>query len=83
MIFPPFPRFPTSRPLRETAEMGEPPSLAAGDDPMNSIEFDDWPFPILRPEAEWSEFDRDFVAFMRAAYARGLPPAASKEWRCD
>ena len=30
-----------------------------------------WPFPIARPEAEWNEFDRDFINFMRAADAKG------------
>jgi hypothetical protein len=33
-----------------------------------------WPFPVLKPEAEWDEFDRDFLDFMRAAYAEGLRP---------
>jgi hypothetical protein len=33
-----------------------------------------WPFAILKPEAEWSEFDRDYIALMRAAYAEGYCP---------
>jgi hypothetical protein len=33
-----------------------------------------WPFPITKPEAEWSEFDRDYVDFMRTAYAAGYRP---------
>ena len=33
-----------------------------------------WPFPILKPEAEWNEYDRDFLEFMRTAYAEGYQP---------
>jgi hypothetical protein len=33
-----------------------------------------WPFPIVKPEEEWSEFDRDYVEFMRTAYAEGYQP---------
>jgi hypothetical protein len=33
-----------------------------------------WPFPIAKPEEEWSEFDRDYVHFMRTAYAQGYRP---------
>src|SRR5437868_6440269 len=33
-----------------------------------------WPFPIAKPEAEWSEFDRDYVEFMRTAHAEGYRP---------
>jgi hypothetical protein len=33
-----------------------------------------WPFPIVKPEAEWNEFDRDYVAFMRTAYSEGYRP---------
>lgn len=33
-----------------------------------------WPFPILKPEAEWSEFDRDYVDLMQTAYAEGFHP---------
>lgn len=32
-----------------------------------------WPFPVP-PEAEWTEFDRDCIAFMRTAYAEGFRP---------
>ena len=37
-------------------------------------EFDAWPFPVLKPEAEWDEFDRDYLAFMQSAYAEGYRP---------
>lgn len=33
-----------------------------------------WPFPIVKPEAEWSRFDRDFIDFMRTAHAEGFRP---------
>ena len=33
-----------------------------------------WPFPTLKPEADWTEFDRDHVDFMRRAYAEGFRP---------
>jgi hypothetical protein len=33
-----------------------------------------WPFPILKPEAEWNQFDRDYVSFMQSAYAAGWQP---------
>jgi hypothetical protein len=33
-----------------------------------------WPFPITKPEAEWSEFDRDYIDFMRTAFAHGYRP---------
>jgi hypothetical protein len=33
-----------------------------------------WPFPIAKPEAEWTEFDRDYDEFMRAAYDEGYCP---------
>jgi hypothetical protein len=33
-----------------------------------------WPFPLTKPEAEWSEFDRDYVDLMRTAYAEGYRP---------
>jgi hypothetical protein len=33
-----------------------------------------WPFPIAKPEDEWSEFDRDYVDFMRTAYVEGYRP---------
>jgi hypothetical protein len=37
-------------------------------------EFDAWPFPVLKPEAKWDEFDRDYLAFVEAAYAEGYRP---------
>jgi|SRR6185437_1563832 len=36
--------------------------------------FEYWPFPVLKPEVEWDEFDRDFLDFMRSAYAEGYRP---------
>lgn len=33
-----------------------------------------WPFPIVKPEAEWDEFDRDFLEFMRIAYEECFKP---------
>ena len=33
-----------------------------------------WPIPIAKPEAEWTEFDRDFIDFMRTAYAESFGP---------
>jgi hypothetical protein len=33
-----------------------------------------WPWPLLKPQAEWSEYDRDYVGFMRVAYAEGFRP---------
>ena len=33
-----------------------------------------WPFPILKPEDEWTEFDRDYIDLMRIAYDEGYRP---------
>lgn len=33
-----------------------------------------WPWPMLKPEAEWNEYDRDRVDFMQAAYSAGFRP---------
>lgn len=33
-----------------------------------------WPFPNLKPESEWTDFDRDYVKFMQQAYAEGFRP---------
>jgi hypothetical protein len=33
-----------------------------------------WPVPIVKPEDEWSEFDRDYVSFMQTAYSEGYRP---------
>jgi hypothetical protein len=33
-----------------------------------------WPFPIAKPEAEWTEFDRDYIDLMRTAYDEGYWP---------
>ena len=32
------------------------------------------PFPTLKPEAEWTDFERDYINFMRRAYAEGFRP---------
>ncbi len=36
--------------------------------------FEAWPFPIRKPEADWDEFDREFIDLMRVAYAEGYRP---------
>jgi hypothetical protein len=36
--------------------------------------FVEWPFTVLKPEASWSEEDRDFIDFMRVAHAEGFRP---------
>lgn len=33
-----------------------------------------WPFPVIKAEAEWTEFDRDFIDFMTAASREGFGP---------
>ena len=33
-----------------------------------------WPFPVLKPETDWDQFDRDFLGFMRVAFAEGFRP---------
>lgn len=33
-----------------------------------------WPFPVLKHEHAWDEFDRDFLGLMRVAYAEGYHP---------
>lgn len=33
-----------------------------------------WPYPILKPEAEWTVFHHDYIDLMRAAYAEGYCP---------
>jgi hypothetical protein len=42
-------------------------------------EFVAWPFPVLKPEAEWDEFDRDYLAFMGTAYAEGYRPRQERQ----
>lgn len=32
-----------------------------------------WPFPV-KPEVDWTEFDRDLIAFMRTAFDDGFRP---------
>lgn len=39
-----------------------------------STRFAYWPFPVRKPEVERDEFDRDFLDFMRSAYAEGYHP---------
>lgn len=41
---------------------------------MDKLTFKEWPFPFLKPEAEWTQFDRDLIAFMRTACAEGYRP---------
>lgn len=33
-----------------------------------------WPYPILKPEGEWTEFDRDYIALLRTAHELGYDP---------
>ena len=33
-----------------------------------------WPFPVLKPEAEWTAFDRDYIDLMRVAFTEGYEP---------
>jgi hypothetical protein len=33
-----------------------------------------WPFPIMEPESEWDDFDRDYINFMRTSHAEGFRP---------
>jgi hypothetical protein len=33
-----------------------------------------WPYPILKPEAEWDDFDRHYIDFMRTAFVEGYHP---------
>lgn len=33
-----------------------------------------WPYPIVIPESDWTEFDHDYFDLMRTAYARGYCP---------
>jgi hypothetical protein len=44
--------------------------------PMENAAMDEriWPFPILKPEAEWTEFGRDCIDLMQIAYAEGHEP---------
>ncbi len=39
-----------------------------------------WPYPIAKPEAEWTDFDRDYIDFMSAAHSEGYGP---REGPCD
>ena len=41
-----------------------------------------WPFPITKPELEWDEFDRDYVDFLRTAYAEGHRPREEGPCTC-
>jgi hypothetical protein len=38
-----------------------------------------WPFPILKPEAAWNDFDRDLLDFMQTAYAEGYRPRHERQ----
>ena len=33
-----------------------------------------WPWPLLKPEADWNDFDRDLIEFMQIAYSEGFRP---------
>jgi hypothetical protein len=33
-----------------------------------------WPFPVGKPEAEWNDFDREYIGFMQTAFAEGYRP---------
>jgi hypothetical protein len=33
-----------------------------------------WPYPIVKPESEWTAFDRDYIELMRTAFAEGFRP---------
>jgi len=46
-------------------------------------EFVAWPFPVATSEAEWGEFARDFIGFMRAAHAEGFRPRHRWETTID
>ena len=39
-----------------------------------------WPITITKPEEEWNDFDRDYISFMRTAYAEGYRP---RKGECD
>jgi len=41
-----------------------------------------WPYPILKPEAEWTEFDRDYIDFMRTAYYECYRPREDSPCCC-
>jgi hypothetical protein len=41
-------------------------------------EFVAWPFPVWKPEAEWDDFDRDYLDFTRTAFAEGYGPRQEK-----
>ena len=41
-----------------------------------------WPIPIVKPEAEWNDFDRDYVEFMRTAFAEGYRPREEGACTC-
>lgn len=33
-----------------------------------------WPFPVVKPEAEWSDDERYYIEFMRKAFVEGFEP---------
>ena len=41
-----------------------------------------WPFPIMKPEGEWDAFDRDYIDFMRKAYAENYRPREEGACTC-
>ena len=38
-----------------------------------------WPFQIVKPKTEWSRFDRDYVQFLRTAFAEGFRPSVRSD----
>ncbi|HEY2882607.1 MAG TPA: hypothetical protein VGJ15_09245, partial [Pirellulales bacterium] len=50
---------------------------------MKSDEPKFWPYPILKPESEWTEFDRHFIEFMQTAFAEGYRPRDYLEWHIE
>ncbi|HUE74820.1 MAG TPA: hypothetical protein VMP01_28390 [Pirellulaceae bacterium] len=41
-----------------------------------------WPFPIVKPEPEWSDDDRYYIEFMRNAFAEGFEPREEVNGSC-
>src|SRR5262249_4819371 len=50
--------------------------LMLGGSESRSMDERSWPFPVAKPESDWSAFDRDYFALMRTAYAEGYQPRA-------
>ena len=41
-----------------------------------------WPFPAMKPAADWTEFDRDCVDLMVVAHSGGHQPRADPSFTC-